>query len=142
MLKGQPNVFAINVPILGTNPILMTMFGTITTDGTTGPLLPKNVVAWRITARNQDISYMTNANCVVLAATGVSAGVNGITVDHAGGQFVIGVGGRRPTFVTLADFTDPTFPNGFADYYMGSFGVMGDKSPLVGTNAKTYTVAK
>ena len=142
VLKGRPNVFAINVPILGTNPIMMTMFGTITTDGTIGPLAPKNIVAWRITARNQDISYMTKANSVVLAASGVAAGVNGITVDHASGQFVIGVGGRRPTFVTIADFTDPVFSNGFANYYMGSFGVMGDKSPLVGTNAKTYTVAR
>jgi len=63
-----------------------------------------------------------------------------VKVDHAGGQFLIGIPGRRPTFVTLADFTDPSFPDGFANYYVGSFGVMGDKSPLVGSRAKTYTV--
>lgn len=54
---------------------------------------------------------------------------------------MIGIGGRRPTYITLADFTDQTYPNGFANYYMGNFGVMGDKVPLVGTRVKTYTVA-
>ena len=75
----------------------MTMFGTITTDGTIGPLLQKNIVAWRITARNQDISYMTKANSVVLAATGVAAGVNGITVDRPGASLLSAwaVGARR-----------------------------------------------
>jgi hypothetical protein len=140
-LAGQPNVFRINGPTLATSPILMTMFGTITTDGTIGPLLPQNIVAWKITARNQDITYYTNSNSAVLAVTGVSCDGTRIQVDHAGGQFAIGIGGRRPTFVTLADFTDPSMPDGFANYYIGIWGVMGDKGPLVTSKAKTYTVA-
>jgi hypothetical protein len=137
-----PNVFRINVPTLSTSPLLMTMFGTITTDGAMGSLLPNNIIAWNITARNQDITNYSKANSVVLSAMGVTSDGSSIKVDHAGGQFTIGIGGRRPTFVTLADFTDPTFPNGFANYYLGNFGSMGDKSPLVGKKAITYTVAK
>ncbi len=137
----QPNVFHVTVPVLATSPLLMTMYGTITTDGTVGALAPPNIVAWKITARNQDITDYTKANSVVLSATGVTSDGTVINVDHAGGQFTIGIGGRRPTFVTLADFTDATLPNGFANYYLGSFGVMGDRSPLVGSRAKTYTVA-
>jgi hypothetical protein len=45
LLAGQPNVFRVNVPTLGTNPLLMTMFGTITTDGTVGALAPQNLLA-------------------------------------------------------------------------------------------------
>lgn len=75
------------------------------------------------------------------AASGIHVNEYAITVDHAAGQFVIGVGGARPTYVTIADFTDSTFPNGFANYYVGTSGVMGDKSPLVGANARTYTFA-
>ncbi len=142
MLAGQRNVFRIDVPTLATSPTLMTMFGTITTDGTVGPLLPQNIVAWKITARNQDITYLTKLNSTVLSATGVSSNTVGIRVDHAGGQFVIGLGGSRPTFVTIADFTDPTFPDGFANYYTGNFGVMGDTSPLVSATARTFTVAR
>lgn len=138
---GRPNVFFIHVPTLGTNPILMTMFGTLTTDGTIGPLLPQNIVAWKITARNQEITYYTKANSAVLAAIGVSSDGTAVKVDHAGGQFLIGISGRRPTFVTLADFTDPTMPNGFVSYYMGNFGIMGQKTPLVGNRILTYTVA-
>jgi hypothetical protein len=142
-VANQPNVFRISVPTLATNPILMTMFGTITTDGTIGPLLPKNIIAWKVTARNQDISYFTKTNSTVISANGISTDGNVIKVNHdATSLFTIGVGGRRPTFVTLADFTDVTLPNGFANYYTGIFGVMGDKSPLVGAKAVAYTFAK
>jgi len=140
-VAGQPNLFRITVPVISTTPLLMTMFGTITTDGTIGALAPQNILAWNITARNQDITYYTKANSAVLNATGVTSDGTIIRVAHAGGQFNIGIGGRRPTFVTIADFTDPTYPNGFANYYMGSFGEMGSKSPLVGPNAKTFNVA-
>jgi len=142
-VANQPNVFHISVPTLATNPILMTMFGTITTDGTIGALLPKNIITWKVTARNQDITYLTNGNSQVLTATGISTDGNVIKVGHnAASQFTIGVGGRRPTFVTIADFTDLAVPNGFVNYYMGSFGVMGDRSPLVGTKAAAYIFAK
>ncbi len=142
ILPGQPNVFRINVPVISTTPLLMTMFGTVTTDGTIGTLAPQNIIAWNITARNQDITYYTKANSGVLSAIGVTCDGTLIRVDHLGGQFQIGIGGRRPTFVTLADFTDMTYPDGFANYYIGNFGEMGNKTPLVGPRAKTYPVAK
>jgi uncharacterized membrane protein len=138
---GKPNVFRIIVPPILTGQIVMTMSGTITTDGTIGPLAPSNFVAWNITARTQDITYYSNANSTPLAVTGVSSDGTKITVDHAGGQFLIGIGGMRPTFITFADFTDPTMPDGFANYYTGSFGVMGEKTPLLGPKAKSYAVA-
>ena len=56
----------------------------------------------------------------MLNAIGVSSNGLAIRVSRNGGQFNIGMAGRRPTFVTLADFTDPTYPDGFANYYMGS----------------------
>jgi hypothetical protein len=141
-VPGQPKVFRVSVPIISSAPLLMTMFGTITTDGTIGALLPQNIVAWNITARNQDITNYTKVNSVVLSATGVTSDGTTIKVAHAGGQFTVGIGGMRPTFVTVADFTDPTYPDGFANYYMGNFGEMGNKAPLVGPRAKTVTVAK
>lgn len=139
---GAPNLFRIHVPRISPPPYQMTMFGTITTDGTIGTLAPANLVAWNITARIEDSANYTEVNSAVLFAAGVTSDGTSIKVDHAGGQFAIGIGGRRPTFVTLADFTDPAFPNGFANYYMGNFGVMGEKFPLVSTGAKTYTLAK
>jgi hypothetical protein len=39
VLAGKPRVFLIHLPVLSTSPVLMTMFGTITTGGTVGPLL-------------------------------------------------------------------------------------------------------
>jgi hypothetical protein len=139
-VAGQPNVFRITVPIISSSPLLMTMFGTITTDGTIGTLLPRNIVAWNITARNQEITSYTKANSAVLAAAGVTCDGTLININHVGGQFTIGIAGARPTFVTIADFTDPYYPQGFANYYRGNYGVMGDKSPL--THATIYMVGK
>lgn len=139
---GKPNVFRINVPRISPPPYQMTMSGTFTTDGTIGPLAPANIVAWNITARIEDTATYTEANTRVMSVTGVSSDGTSIKVAHSGGQFVLGVPGFRPTFVTLADFTDPTYPNGYANYYMGNFGVMGEKFPLVGKAAVTYTVTK
>lgn len=142
LLRGRTNTFQINVPTIATNPLLETMFGTITTDGTIGTLQPRNIVAWNITARMQDIRYMTRANSSVLSLTGVSSTGTVLQVDHAGGQFQIGVGGRRPTYVTVADFTDASYPNGFANYYVGIYGEMGNKNPLVAPAARYYVAAR
>jgi len=141
-VTGQPNVFRIAVPTIAPAPLQMTLFGTFTTDGTIGTLLPANIVALKITARTQGITYYTKANSGVLTATGVTSDGTLMKANHAGGQFTIGIGGMRPTYVTMADFTDPTYPDGFANYYMGNFGVMGDKSPLLGPYAKTFTVGR
>ena len=139
---GKPNVFRITVPTISPAPLKMTLFGTLTTDGSIGTLLPKNIIAWNITARTQDITYYTKSNSAVMSAIGVSSDGTVMQVAHAGGQLTIGIAGRRPTYVTIADFTDPLYPNGFANYYMGNFGVMGDKSPLVGPRAPAATVAR
>ena len=141
-VAGQPNVFRVSVPIISSTPLQMTMFGTVTTDGTIGTLLPQNIIAWNITARNQDITDYTKANSVVLSAFGVSSDGANLKVDHTGGQFTIGISGPRPTFVTLADFSDPAYSDGFANYYLGNFGVMGEKFPLTGPHARTYVVAR
>jgi hypothetical protein len=142
LMANRPNVFAIHVPTLATNPILMKISGTITTDGTISTLLPQNIVAWKITARNQEIHYLDRASGTrVLSATGLSSDGKSLTVAHAGGQFVIGIPGFRPTFVTLADFTDPSIPNGYANYYVGSYGEMGNRTPLLNTRATGRTVA-
>lgn len=141
-IANRPNTFAIHVPTLSTNPLVMTMSGTISTDGTVGTLQPQNIIAWKITALNQDIRFMDKASGArVISATEVSTDGKVLVVAHAGGQFVIGFPGFRPTFVTLADFTDPTMPNGFANYYVGMFGEMGNKTPLINTRMASRTVA-
>ncbi|HEX6505815.1 MAG TPA: hypothetical protein VF011_21445 [Terriglobales bacterium] len=141
-LANRVNTFAVRVPTLSTSPLLMTLFGTITTDGTLGTLLPQNIIAWNITARNQDIRYMDKASgSRVISATALSSTGKLLGVAHAGGQLVIGFPGFRPTFVSLADFTDPTMPNGFANYYVGNYGEMGNKTPLVNRIALTRIVA-
>ena len=138
VVSGQPNVFRVVVPIISNT---MSMFGTMTTDGTIGSLLPQNIIAWKITARNQTVTNYTKANSTVLSSLGVTSDGALVKVDHAGGQLTFGIGGARPTFVAI-DFTDPSYPDGIAFYYMGNFGVMGQKAPLVGPNAKIYVVAK
>ena len=142
LVPGKTNVFKINMPLISKSPLLMSMFGTVTTDGTIGPLLPKNIVAWNVVARNQDITNYNKLNTTLLSTVGVSSDGLLLKVDHAGGQFMIGVGGFRPTYVTIADFTDPAYPNGFSNYYVGWFGVEGDKFPLTAQRAKTFIVAR
>ncbi len=140
-MQARPNVFVVTVPIINGNP-LMTVFGSVTTDGKIGTLTPQNIKAWNITARTQNIYYMTNSNSSIMAAARVSSTGTQLKVDHVGGQFVIGVPGARPTFVTVADFTDPGYTNGFAEYYVGNYGVMGLKSPLIRTTDTYYMAAQ
>jgi hypothetical protein len=141
VVPDATNTFKIHAPTLATSPLLMTMFGTITTDGTIGALNAQNIVAWNITARNKDITVDTPATSAPLSVIGVWS--DGVRIHvNRDGQFTIGIAGRRPTFVTIADFTDPTYPDGFANYYIGVFGVMGEKFPLVGPRAKAAVVAK
>lgn len=135
-------MFRVTVPIISSAPLLMTMFGTLTTNRTVGALQPQNIIAWNITARNQDIATYTKANGSVVSALGVISNGTALGVSHAGGQLQIGIPGARPTFVTIADFTDPMYPDGYANYYRGNYGVMGDKSPLVTPTVKTYVAAR
>ena len=143
---GEPNVFQISVPTISTDPALMTLSGTITTDGTTGPLLASNFLAWRIVARTKESTHLTLANSVVLSATGVVGRRAGISVSADGGRLVIGNPPRPPlyrsTYVTIADFSDPSIPDGFANYYMANNGVMGEKTPLLAPGRAARTVAR
>jgi hypothetical protein len=105
-------------------------------------LCSQNIIAGKITARNQDIRYMDkNGGARVMSAIRVATDGKVLEVAHAGGQLLIGIPGFRPTFVTLADFIDSTMPNGFANYYVGSFGEMGNTTPLVNRRATSRTVA-
>jgi hypothetical protein len=139
---AKPNVFNIKVPQISPLPYKVTMFGTITTDGTVGALQPANLIAWNITARMQSGTTYTPASSAVLYVSNVSYDGTKMLVGRTGGQLVIGIGGARPTYVTLADFTDPQRPNGFANYYVGNFGLQGERSPLIGSGTQSYAVAK
>jgi hypothetical protein len=133
--------FMITVPIISGDP-LMTMFGTIITDGTIGNLGPQNIKSWNITARTQSFYYLTKQNSVIMGAQGLSSTGAVLRVDHAAGQFLVGIPGRRPTFVTVADFTDAAYPDGLANYYVGNYGVMGDRWPLVGSTDAFYVAGQ
>lgn len=139
---AKPNVFNIRVPQILPAPYKVTMFGTITTDGTVGPLQPANLIAWNITGRMQSGTTYTPASSAVLYMNNVSYDGAKMLVGRAGGQLVIGVGGARPTYVTVADFTNPQKPNGFANYYVGNFGLQGERFPLIGSGEQIYAVAK
>ncbi len=81
-------------------------------------------------------------NYVGLNQKAVSQGTTLGVLRATPGQLVFGVPGMRPTFVTLADFTDPYYPDGFANYYVGNYGVMGEKTPLVGPLSPWANVGK
>lgn len=139
-VPGKPNSFAISVPILNTSPLLMTMLGTIRTDGKIGELAPRNIISWDITARNQELANYARVNSSILTLTGVTTDGKFMKIGRTG-QIQIDIPGRRPTFVTIADFTDPTYPDGMANYYKGNYGVMGEKAPLIGPQDQFYTFA-
>jgi hypothetical protein len=136
------DTFTIRVPQIFPPPFKVTLFGSITTDGTIGALAPSNLIAWNITGRMQNATTYTPASSAVLYANGISYDGTKLLVAHTGGQLVIGISGARPTYVTLADFTDPARPNGFANYYVGNFGLQGERSPLLNSSDTYYAVGK
>ena len=112
----------------------MTMFGTITTDGTISPLAAANFKSWHIVGRDQDIQNYNENNSQILNVLLVSSNNTTLTVANPGGMLQIGlpmVSVRgRPIMVTLADFTDPAYVNGVASYYYSWQGLVASKSPL------------
>ena len=134
--------------------------GTLTTDGTVGPLTSANIVDWNVKVVQTIDMVWTEKDSNDLNISGVSTDGKKIHVATSpdgiqdGGTLYFsrgGSGGRIPTSAVLADFTQlshnlgyglgiPTMPNGFVNYYMGNFGVMGDKTPLIGTRVQAYTV--
>lgn len=143
ILPNKPNTFSFR-KVITTTPTLMTLFGTVTTDGTIGPLAAANFQTWRIVGREQDIQKYNETMSQVINALQVYSDNVTLSVAHNGGDFQIGIPmispRGRPLIVTLADFTDPTYPNGIASYYYGWQGLVGQRAPL--TKKPMYVVAK
>jgi len=133
-VTNNPKVFRMRPVTITTTPTLMTMFGTITTDGTVGPLAAANFKSWHIVGRDQDIQNYNENNSQILNVLLVSSNNTTLTVANPGGMLQIGlpmVSVRgRPIMVTLADFTDPAYVNGVASYYYSWQGLVASKSPL------------
>ena len=142
-VTANPKVFRIVPVTITTTPTVMTMFGTITTDGTIGPLSPSNFKSWRIVGREQDIQSYNEKNSQILSALLVSSDNKTLTVANPGGILQIGIPTvsprGRPIMVTMADFTDPAYLNGVASFYYSWQGLVAAKSPL--TAGTTWVVA-
>lgn len=147
-ISGQANVFRlIPLTVQAANP-LQTLSGTVTTDGTVGPLAAGNFTAWRITGRTQDIQTYTPANSVVRNVAYLSS--DNVTLKLAGNPNgnlgILDIGTARTVnnpgiSINLGDFTDPAmYPGGVASYSLGNFGLAASKTPL--TARKTYVVAR
>lgn len=140
---GAGSVFNITPVTISTAPTVITMFGTITTDGAVGFLTPKNFKSWHIVGREQDIQQYNETNSQILAAQQIFSDNSDLKVMKPGGVLQIGIPGSvrgRPIIVTIADFTDPTYVNGVASYYYGFNGLVAEKSPL--TTGQTYVIGK
>jgi hypothetical protein len=144
-VRGQLNVFRITPVIVNTAPTLMRLLGTITTDGTVGPLSPANFRAWNLVGREQDIQTYTEKNSQVISATQVYADGRALRVDNPNGLFQIGIPSLSPyvspTIVTIADFSDPDVVNGQASFYYGAQGLVATKTPL-GTTGRRYVAGR
>lgn len=141
--KHNPKLFHITQVTIATTPTIQRLFGTILTDGTIGALAPANIKSWHIVGREEDIQKYNELTSHVLSATQVYCDGQTIKVYSAGGILQIGIPvispRGRPIFVTIADFTDPSYPNGIANYYYSIYGLVAQKSPL--TKDPAYTVA-
>lgn len=147
-VTGQPNVLKL-IPVTteAANP-LQTLFGTITTDGTVGPLGSNNFVAWHIVGRTQDIRSFNSTNSQLLNVAGLFTDNSVLKVDNkvngSLGILEIGIPSKNPlllgTSVKIADFTDQSYIGGVASYFYGNFGLLAIKSPL--TSKKSYVVGK
>jgi hypothetical protein len=141
--RKNPRLFHITEVTISTSPTIQRLFGTIVTDGTVGALSPANLKAWHIVGREEDIQKYNEQTTHVLNATQVYCDGSTLKVYNATGTFQVGVPvvspRGRPIIVTIADFTDPSYPNGIASYLYGSYGLVSQKTPL--TKDAAYTVA-
>lgn len=144
----QPNVFKIKPLTVQPSVPLMTLSGTLTTDGTIGPLAPANFTAWHIVGRLREFRKYTELNSKLLNVAGTYTDNTVLKVDNnpnrIPGLLEIGLPTVNPNLlgisVKLADFTDPAYPGGVASYFYRNFGLLASKSPL--TQWKTYVVAR
>ena len=147
-VSGQPNVFKLVPVTTQTVAPVQTLFGTVTTDGTLGPLASNNFVAWHVVGRTQDIRSYNQTNSQILNLVGTFTDNSVLRIDNNPngnlGILEIGVPSRNPSLlgisVKLADFADPAYVGGVASYFYGNFGLQAAKSPL--TTRKTYVVGR
>jgi hypothetical protein len=103
-----------------------TVSGTITTDGTTGPLAPNNVVSWNITVDELTEDAFTSANSTLVAnLVDLDLAGTALTVMNPEGFLTFRKGnmGGHPHALILADFSAQAPPGGQAGYYLGAFSV-------------------
>lgn len=146
-VNGQPNTFRLaRVTTQAVAPV-QTLFGTITTDGTVGPLAPNKFLAWHIVGRTQEIQSYNPTNSIIRNLGGTYADNTLLRADNFPNRNpgVLDIG-TAPTVnnpgisVNLADFTDPTYLGGIASYSIGNLGLVASKSPL--TMRRSYVVAR
>jgi hypothetical protein len=109
------------VPLTFSNGV--TMYGSILTNGQTGPLGPNSILAWDIFVDmvTEDVFDKTNSK---LSASLLGLSPDGqLTVDNPDGRlaFVKGIVGGHLYGLVLADFMDS--PHGTAGYYQGAFSI-------------------
>lgn len=144
IVPAKPNVFRIRPVTIQTTPTVMTLSGTITTDGTLGQLTAGHIVDWRLRARDQDIQTYTEQNSQLLNVAGLNTDGTTLSLDNPGGILEIGLPTTNPFLlgisVKIADFADPAYPGGIASYFFRNFGLLAQKAPLTGS--PNYVVAK
>lgn len=102
-----------------------TVTGTITTDGTTGPLAPSHIVSWDIVVDAVNADLFTGSNSTLVAnLVDLDPSGTALTVMNPNGylSFRKGYPGGHLYAVTLADFSPEAPSGGQAGYYHGAFG--------------------
>jgi hypothetical protein len=107
----------------------VTIFGTLSTDGTLGPLTPANITAWRVTVRSLSKHVYTPADPGGAQLTGVTVSARGREMKVAtsrdgvndGGLLAFGSFGPGPEHgVQVANFTSLWTQGGVAFYLDGA----------------------
>ena len=104
----------------------VTVFGTLTTDGTLGALGAPNLLAWDIYVDQVSEDLFDQSNSVMSASGMVFNPVAGaVMVNNPDGGLAFSKGalGGRPHALVLADFADPSWPRGKAGYYQGRLAI-------------------
>lgn len=104
----------------------VTVFGTVTTDGTLGPLTPANLVGWRVTVRTATRHDYTPANAPPSSVFGVSVSADGrklrVATSPDGNGGALSFGTLAPeVMVHVANYAVGWPPEmGFAMYQYGA----------------------
>lgn len=100
----------------------VTLSGTLTTDGTLGPLQAANLLSWDLRLEQVTLDLFEPGNSAVQATgLGLSADAQDLTLTIPDGslRFSKGALGGHAYALQLADFTDPNVPGGQAGYFQG-----------------------